>query len=274
MPFGEHGATRSARYGRPVQMCWGGLTGVREPSDGSGPPVLFVHGWWGGDWVWDGWLRRFAARGHQGDALNLTGYHGSGTTADIGRVPFAQHLDDVLAVAATLHRPVLVGHSVGGLLVAAAAARADVAGCVILAGLPPRGIVSATTTRVMLPFLPQMVVQRPLLPGRAAMYRMDLNRLPADEQAATYQRMVPAPGRQGLEIGVVGVPVRGADIRCRVLSIGGADDAMTPPRVARAIGRRLGGTSRIYDGHAHYLVREPGWEAIANDVLDLISTAE
>jgi pimeloyl-ACP methyl ester carboxylesterase len=99
---------------------------------------------------------------------------------------------------------------------------------------------------------------------------MDLNRLPPDEQAATYARMAPAPGRQGLEIGVVGVPVRGRDVRCPVLSIGGSDDAMTPPRVARAIGRRLGGTSRIYDGHAHYLVREPGWEVVADDVLTWI----
>lgn len=221
-----------------VDVRWGDLTGATVSSDGPGRPVLFVHGWWGGAWVWDGWLRRFAERGHDGHAPNLTGYHGSGATTDIGRVPFAQHLADVLAVAANLDRPVLVGHSVGGLLVAKAASRADVAGAVVLAGLPPRGIVSATTTRVMLPYLPQMVRSRPLLPSRKAMCRLDLNRLPPEEQAATYPRMVPAPGRQGL--------------------------------VARAIGKRLGGTSRIYDAHAHYLVREPGWDAIADDVLGWI----
>jgi pimeloyl-ACP methyl ester carboxylesterase len=250
-----------------VQMRWGDLTGAREPSDGSGRAVLFVHGWWGGAWVWERYLRRFAERGHDGHALNLTGYHGSGATRAMGTVPFAQHLGDVLAVVQTLDRPVLVGHSVGGLLAAKAASLADVAGCVVLAGLPPRGTFSATTTRVMLPYLPQMLRGRPLLPSEPAMGRMDLNRLPPDEQAATYRRMAPAPGRQGLEIGILGVPVRGRDVRCPVLSIGGSDDALTPPRVARAIGRRLGGTSQIYDGHAHYLIREPGWEVIADDVL-------
>ena len=233
--------------------------------------MVFVHGWWGGAWVWDGYLRRFAARGHDGHAPDLTGYHGSGSdgSAD-GTASFSRHVDDVLAVVASLDRPVLVGHSVGGLVALKAATRADVAGCVMLAAMPPRGIVSLTTIRVMAPYLPLMLRGRPVLPPEPAMRRLDLNRLPPAEQAETYARMVPAPGRQGVEIGLAGIPVRRADVRCPVLSVGGTDDALTPVRTSRAIARRFGGTARVYDGHAHYLIREPGWEAIADDVLDWI----
>lgn len=38
-------------------------------------PVLFVHGWWGGAWVWDRFMTRFADRGYACFAINLRGYH-------------------------------------------------------------------------------------------------------------------------------------------------------------------------------------------------------
>src|SRR5207244_7181997 len=79
-------------------------------------PILFLHGMWGGSWMWDHYLSFFAGRGYTGYALNLRGHHGSKPVDDIGRVPFADYLADARAVAASIGDPLIGGHSMGGLL--------------------------------------------------------------------------------------------------------------------------------------------------------------
>ena len=74
--------------------------------------LVFVHGMWGGAWVWEHWLPFFAARGWDGYAINLRGRAGSRPVADIGRVPLADYIEDVAAVARQLGDVVVVGHMV------------------------------------------------------------------------------------------------------------------------------------------------------------------
>src|SRR2546425_205317 len=92
---------------------------VERVTSGAPPrarPILFLHGMWGGSWMWDHYLSFFAGRGYTGYALNLRGHHGSKPVDDIGRVPFADYLADARAVAASIGDPIIVGHSMGGLL--------------------------------------------------------------------------------------------------------------------------------------------------------------
>jgi len=73
-------------------------------------PILFLHGMWGGSWMWDHYLGFFAGRGYTGYALNLRGHHGSKPVDDIGRVRFADYLADARAAAAAIGNPIIVGH--------------------------------------------------------------------------------------------------------------------------------------------------------------------
>ena len=41
------------------------------------PPVLCVHGMFGGAWQFEGWLPLLAERGYEAQALDLRGHHGS-----------------------------------------------------------------------------------------------------------------------------------------------------------------------------------------------------
>ncbi|WP_376094650.1 alpha/beta hydrolase [Roseomonas sp. CCTCC AB2023176] len=107
---------------------------------GSAPPVLLVHGAYHGAGCWDGWRDALAARGVPAAALDLRGH---GALASSGLDPQTGILDyaaDVAAAVASLPRqPVLVGHSLGALvvLVAVATLGARVAGLVLVAPSPP-----------------------------------------------------------------------------------------------------------------------------------------
>lgn len=105
-----------------------GVSGVRlvyDVAGGGEPPIVFVHGW-GGDRSYLAPQTEYFAAGHTVLALDLRGHGESGQPAPgAARYDVDVLADDVLAVAdaAGLRRPVLVGHSLGGLIGLSCAAR-------------------------------------------------------------------------------------------------------------------------------------------------------
>jgi pimeloyl-ACP methyl ester carboxylesterase len=57
--------------------------------------------------------------------------------------------------------------------------------------------------------------------------------------------------------------VRAGAIKAPVLALVGADDAIHPPTTVRSTASRLGGETRVLPGMGHWLMGEPGWEAVA-----------
>jgi 3-oxoadipate enol-lactonase len=87
-----------------------------------GVGIVFLHGMAGGARAWTPQLATFAAAGLQPVALDLPGY---GARTPISRMSFDELAADVEAAIAerALDRPVLVGHSLGGMVVQTALRR-------------------------------------------------------------------------------------------------------------------------------------------------------
>ena len=104
-----------------------------SPAGRARPPIVLVHGAWGGAWIWRRVLGPLRAAGHEVHAVTLTG---DGERAHLRHpgITLQTHVDDVLALvrAEELHGVVLVGHSYGGMVITGAADRlgADHAGAV------------------------------------------------------------------------------------------------------------------------------------------------
>jgi len=81
----------------------------------SAPAVVFLHGVGGSARIWAPQLASFAAAGFQPVALDMLGYGGR---EPVDRMDFAMLAADVEAQIAQhgLDRPIIVGHSMGGLL--------------------------------------------------------------------------------------------------------------------------------------------------------------
>jgi pimeloyl-ACP methyl ester carboxylesterase len=110
-----------------------------ETSGAGEPPMLFVHGWSCDRSYFAAQFAAFAAS-HAVASLDLRGHGDSGCPAsdDYQVENFA---DDVLAVAraAGFDRPVIVGHSLGGLVALACAMRADAVRAAVLVEPAPLG---------------------------------------------------------------------------------------------------------------------------------------
>ncbi len=104
-------------------------------------PLLFVHGSSCGSWLWENFMNYFAARGWSCYALNLRGHHLSKQVADWSAVGVDAYLEDVDTIVTWIGRDhVLIGHSMGGILVQKYAEVKNPAKLILLHPVPPFSI--------------------------------------------------------------------------------------------------------------------------------------
>ncbi len=105
-------------------------------------PLLFVHGAYGGAWIWDQhFLPYFAEHGYESHALSLRGHGESAGWEQVGVARLRQYVADIEQVAATLDRPpVVIGHSMGGMVVQKYIHDHEAPAAVLMASVPPHGL--------------------------------------------------------------------------------------------------------------------------------------
>ena len=258
------------------------VTAVR-PAVASRAPIVLVHGMFASAWPFANYQRFFAELGHPTYAPALRGHGASRPAPDLGRVRVRDFADDALAVmehvTGTDGVPVLLGHSMGGLVAQVAAAgasvRSGVAALVLLCSAPPSGIpvLSLPLLRRLPPQLPGLLMARPLMPGRADADDLMFNRVPPAERDALFAGFTPESGLAGRELALGAVAVRPADIACPVLSVGAEDDRTVPVGISRRVAERYGATHLTFPGHGHFILLEPGWEIPAAAIARWLETA-
>ncbi|MEE4545828.1 alpha/beta fold hydrolase [Streptomyces sp. V4-01] len=249
-------------------------------------PVVFIHGAWLHALSWESWVERFANRGFLALA---PGWPGEAAAVQDARTS-PEALGEVTLDALTDHygriirsfdaRPVIVGHSVGGLiaqhLVGADAGRAAVA------------IASAPINDVPLPAAPAGLwtpggsgAADPLVSlSGEQFHQMFANTVTAQESDLLFQRYaVPAPRRLLADLGCGGgvrSPRAAADVantgRGPLLLISGQEDRLVPDAVTRTVYKQYGDSTAATDlkqfaDRAHSLVIDNGWRTVADHVL-------
>jgi pimeloyl-ACP methyl ester carboxylesterase len=246
---------------------------VERPSaPSSKPPVLLVHGMFAGAWMWEPYQALLARHGYESHAVNLRGHHGSRPVPDIGKISIGSYVDDVLEVARALRNPIIIGHSMGGLISQKVAEQGVGRALVLIASAPPRWIpaLSGVLLRHLVKYLRELFLMQPLLPGRDAADALMFNRTPKAQAGDEYDRLVPESGRAGLELAFGAHAVHAPRITTAVLVVTGREDHFVVPRVARAIARKYRAEIREYDKFAHHIINEPGWEAPAAEIVEWI----
>jgi pimeloyl-ACP methyl ester carboxylesterase len=115
---------------------------IRFGTQSARPPLLFVHGSFCGAWVWNEHaLPYFAQAGWHGAAVSLTGHGSSGGHQRLHSLGLADYVANIAAAIRILKRPpIVIGHSMGGLLVQLFARDHVLPGMVLMGSVPPSGL--------------------------------------------------------------------------------------------------------------------------------------
>ncbi|MFD9789906.1 alpha/beta hydrolase [Streptomyces sp. NPDC059070] len=248
-------------------------------------PVVFIHGAWLHALSWESWTEHFTSRGFRALAPGWPGEGASPGAAESSDVLGGLGLDALSAHYAAVVRsldtaPVIVGHSVGGLvaqhLIAADLGRAAVA----IAPVPINDIPMPTSFDRP-PSAEHDVPAEPLVSlSPRQFHELIANTVTAGESRRLYERYaMPVPARLLRDLGC-GTGRRAPNARADVtnaargplLLVSGQEDLLVPDAATRAAYKQYGDTAAVTDlkqfaDRAHSLVIDSGWRLVADHVL-------
>jgi pimeloyl-ACP methyl ester carboxylesterase len=236
------------------------------------PPLLFVHGAFVLHETWANWMGALARAGWRGVAPSRRGRHGVGPDR-CGGLTTADYVEDTLRVVEALgERPIVIGHSLGGLIAQKVAELDRCRAAVLLASAPP-AILPAQPIAIpaLAPMLPRILLGQPLRPSCQTCETIVLNKIPVAERTRIHDALVHESGKVYREMIFGTFRIDAGKARCPLLIVGGREDRIVSPSVTRGIADRYHTPAKIYEGHGHWLIEEPGWERVAADVADWLA---
>ena len=238
----------------------------------SRTPLLFVHGAYVGAWCWEEFfLDWFAARGHPAHAVSLRGHGGSPGRRELNDFGLAHYAEDVArAVAALPEPPVLVGHSMGAMVVQKYLERAEAPAAILACpvpafGLMPSSFLLAWTRPALFAGLHDVasggraspeVLEEALFAGN-----IDPGRL-----AQCYQRMQRESRRALFDMSGWALPQFWRGTRAPTLVLGAEKDNLIRHGEVQGTARLLGAEYRLLEGLGHAIMMDEGWETAAETI--------
>ncbi len=256
-------------------------------------PVVFLHGLWLRPEGWRDWRWLFESEGFTGLA---PGWPGEAPTlaearaepdrlAGLSVADITTHCAEVIA---RLERtPVVIGHSLGGLVAQQLAGRGLVTATVAVAPAPHRGVLPLpiSSVRAAWPVLRNPRQRRGTVALSRAEFRYAFtNALRPEEADRVFtEHAAPAPARPLFELALANLnPVARTRVDTRapargsLLVMAGERDRVIPPVLARATFKRQRRNVDVTDyvevpGRGHSLVVDAGWEQVGQLALEFVA---
>jgi pimeloyl-ACP methyl ester carboxylesterase len=247
----------------------------RLPATPAHPtPLLFVHGAWHGAWCWQAhFLDYFAQAGYAVHALSLRGHGQSEGRARLRWTRIAECVEDVVQVAGQLSAPpVLIGHSMGGLVVQKYLETQPAPAAVLMASVPPAGALGATLRTARRH--PREFIHTNLtwslwpLVGTPALARETFfsAHLPEAELQAYFPQLQDEGYLAFLDMVAFNRPRPYRVPHIPMLVLGAGQDAVFSPAEVEATARAYHTQAVLFPEMGHDMMLDVGWQAVAGHI--------
>jgi non-heme chloroperoxidase len=255
----------------------------------AGTPVVFVHGLWLHGDSWGPWVDLFREAGYEPTA---PGWPGDGSTvAETRNQPDAvagHGIDDIVehyaeAIGTLAAKPIVIGHSFGGLVVQRLLGQDLAAAAVAIDPAPIKGVVYLPPSALR---VASVVLKNPLNRSRAValnaqQFRYGFgNAISAAESAELFERWtIPSPGKPLFEAAAANLSLRSpARVDTRnaergpLLITAGGKDHTVPAAISKATFKLYSKSPALTDlkefpDRGHSLALDSGWREVADAVL-------
>ncbi len=245
---------------------------ARKPKGHARPtPLLFVHGAYGGGWEWDEhFLPYFAERGWSSHALSLRGHAGSEGAADLRFARLRDYIADVEQVAASLSStPVLIGHSLGGMIVQHCLHRRPIPAAVLMASSPPHGMIGSlfgmalTNPRLMYELSFAHHLGPRVTSGSAIERALFSKGTPASLVRAYMRRFGAESDMVLLDLLFLDLPPSTPTLDTPVLVLGAENNSFVYRSGLETTADTYRTKAEIFPGMAHAMMLDLNWESVA-----------
>jgi pimeloyl-ACP methyl ester carboxylesterase len=253
-------------------------------------PIVLIHGFWVTPRSWENWIAHYEGKGYRVLAPAYPGFEVEVEALNADPSPIVdltvpqvlEHLENVVRELDS--PPILMGHSAGGVFTQLLLDRGYGAAGVAINSAPPEGIPVVPLSQIKSTFA---VLRNPANRHRAVGFTHEqwhyafTNTFSEEESRALYERYhVPAsggifwdnilanvkPGHQDTWVDF------NNDDRAPLLFISGSEDHLMPPKVQRSNAKHYKSDTitevKEYEGMAHLLPAQEGWEEVADYALE------
>lgn len=242
--------------------------------------IVFIHGMFMTPLCWEDWIECFQAKGYRCVAPPWPGRdrpietqrknHPDPELAKLKLSDIVEHLAGV--IKSLEEKPVLIGHSMGGLVVQLLLQRDLAVAGVAIDPAPPMGVFTTAWSflRANFPAINPFLLSQPVMMSFEQFQYAFVNTLPLAEQRAAYDRyVVPESHRVPTQSLTAAGQVDFAKAHAPLLITAGEKDHIIPASLNRTNYNKYKASPSVTDfkefpGRDHFVIGSKGWEEVAD----------
>lgn len=222
--------------------------------------LIFVHGMWGKADVWQPFIQHFKGKGFDCKAVDLR------DGLDLHRACFMDYLNQVKSMVGP--EDVVIGHSMGGLIVQKIAEQNLIQAGIGICPAPPKGIRMQVFKLSTLRYLPALILKRPFKPNYSYLKWLMFNCLNEDTSHSIYDDLVAESAVVTYELLMNKIQVDESKVGCPLFFIGTRMDHASPPGLVEQIADKYNASYTTMEG-CHYIFTQ--WQEIADTIYNYIT---
>jgi len=245
--------------------------------------IVLVHGNFVNDLTWKEWKNHCEQRGYTVHAPANPGHDGDPEALrtkvhpDLTTTNFKDVVDNIANLIDTLpEKPLIIGHSMAGMAVMKLLEMGKTPAAVSIDGAPPKNIFPPfATTKAVLPAFGFFSFKPYFMGSRAWYDKCFFNTLPETERQAAFDKYaVPESYKVSRQLVLDSYSkINFSKPHEPILFVGGGNDNIFSAALTEKIARSYSDSNscvdiKIFESKSHFICGEPGWEQVADHVLD------
>jgi len=212
--------------------------------------LYFIHGLNGYPSEWNSFIDIFTSYGYSCQAVDLQ------KGMKLKNTRFSDYIKKISSMVQK--DDILIGHSMGGLIVQKVAEQKRIKAGVCLCPAAPQGImINRLSILSQLRYIPNILAKIPFKPSFNIAYNIFLNNLSRDEAKKSYERMQKQSAIVTYEVFRSKIPVDETKITCPLFFIARKNDKIIPLSAVKKIAEKYQASLKIYEGN-HYIYPDAG----------------